>query len=302
MPTIRQLEYLVAIADVRHFRRAAERVHTTQPTLSGQLKALEERLGVVLVERSRSRVVLTPVGTEVVDIARRVLRDTREIRSIGEAHQKKLSGIVKLGLPPSIGPYLVPRLIPDLRREFPDLKFYVREDASQVLPNALSDGTFDIIVTMMPVGSPDLEAVNLYQEPFYLAVSQEHELASKSEVSRSDLKDQPVLTLGPAHGIHQLVRQLCEETGARLMLDFEGTSLDALREMTGTGLGVTFLPGLYVKSQLQKDKTIRTLAISGKPFQRTVAMAWRKGSSRRERYEDLARFILGTVDRTVGKL
>lgn len=302
MPTIRQLEYLVAIADVRHFRRAAERVNTTQPTLSGQLKALEERIGVVLVERSRSRVSLTPVGSEVVEIARRILRDTREIRAIGEAHQKKLSGIVRLGLPPSIGPYLVPRLIPDVRREFPDLKFYAREDASQVLPNALADGTFDIIITMLPVGSTDSEAIELYKEPVYLAVPIDHPLAKHTEVSRADLRGLQVLTLGPAHGFHHLVRQLCEESGARIMSDYEGTSLDALREMVGTGLGVSFFPGLYIKTQLVKDKSIRTIAISGKPVSRTVGMAWRKTSSRRERYSELARFIVSTVDRAVGKM
>lgn len=134
MPNIRQLEYLVAIADTLNFRRAAERTHSTQPTLSEQLKSLEERLGAQLVERGRTRVILTPIGGQVVEIARRVLRDCNEIRQLTASGGKELLGVLRLGLPPTIGPYLLPTVLPGLRRSFPDLKLYIREEVPNSPP------------------------------------------------------------------------------------------------------------------------------------------------------------------------
>ncbi len=301
MPTVRQLEYLVAIAEVRHFRRAAEQVNTTQPTLSGQLKALEERLGVQLVERSRSRVVMTPTGSEIVDIARRVLRDVREIRAIGSSHNRKLAGIVRLGVPASIGPSLVPRLIQDLRKEYPDLKFFVREDNPLHLPNALSDGTYDLVIGPLPFAG-QFESIELYVEPFYLAVPSDHALAKKTEIIGGDLKGLGVLTLEAGHPLGSMVSAYCATVGAHVLRDFPGNSLDTLREMVSTGLGVTFLPGLYVKTNLSKDKNLRCLALSGRPLQRTVGLMWRGSGAHINRYAELAQFLSVTAHRVVGPL
>ena len=303
MPTVRQLEYLVAIADIRHFRRAAEHVNTTQPTLSGQLKALEERLGVELVERSRSRVVLTPAGTEIVEIARRILRDAREIRAIGASHNKKLAGVVRLGLPSSIGPSLVPKLVPDLKKEYPDLKFYVREEAPAALPNGLAGGTYDIVIGPLPFAGGEFDTLELYTEPLLLAVPADHALARKSEVNDAEIKGLGVITLETGHPLTTLVEGYCARVGATVLKNYAGNSLDTLREMVAMGLGTAFLPALYVKTNLSRDKSVRTLEVSGRPLTRTVGVAWRKSTfNGKGRYAELADFMKLTAERVIGKL
>jgi LysR family transcriptional regulator, hydrogen peroxide-inducible genes activator len=306
VPTVRQLEYLVAIADVRHFRRAAEQVNTTQPTLSGQLKAMEDRLGIELVERSRSRVMLTPVGTEIVEIARRVLRDVREIRAIGASHNKKLAGVIRLGLPSSIGPSLVPKLVPGLKKEYPDLKFYVREEMPGALPNGLAGGMYDIVIGPLPFAGGEFETLELYNEPLVLVVPADHPLARKSTVHSEDLKHLGVLTLEAGHPLHALVEQYCVRVGANVLKNYAGNSLDTLREMVAMGLGATFLPGLYVKTNLTKDKTIMVIDVAGRPLARSVGVAWRKtgsGNDRsRSRYAELASFMKETADKVIGPL
>jgi LysR family transcriptional regulator, hydrogen peroxide-inducible genes activator len=302
VPTIRQLEYLVAIADVKHFRRAAESVNTTQPTLSGQLKALEERLGVELVERSRSRVVMTSAGAEIVDIARRMLRDAREIRAIGTSHNKGLTGIVRLGVPQSIGPSLVPRLTQDLRREYPELKFFIREENPLQLPNALADGTYDIVIGPLPFSVGEFETQELYIEPLLLAVPSNHALAHKTQASEQDIKSVGIITLDALHPLAVMVRHYCDSIGARVLTDYSGNSLDTIREMVATGLGCAFLPALYVKSMLGKDKSIKILEMEGRPLKRRVGVAWRKSSSSTNRFEGLARFLKVTSDKVIGTL
>ncbi len=304
MPTVRQLEYLVAIADVRHFRRAAEQVNTTQPTLSGQLKALENRLGVELVERSRARIVLTPAGAEIVAIARRILRDVREIRAIGVSHDTKLAGVVRLGLPSSIGPSLVPRLVPDLKIEYPDLKFYVREDAPGALPNGLAGGMYDIVIGPLPLSGGEFESLELYQEPLVLVVAADHTLARKHRVQGVELKGLGILTLEAGHPLHALVEQFCMRVGAEVLKNYAGTSLDTLREMVAMGLGAAFLPKLYVDTNLTTDDTLKVLEISGRPLTRSVGVAWRKSASGagRSRYAELAHFLKLTVDKVIGRL
>lgn len=288
MPTLRQLEYLVAIADTRHFRRAAERVNTTQPTLSEQLKALEERLGAQLVQRSRSGVVLTGLGEQVVEIARRMLADAQHIRSLSSLGAGRLSGLLRLGMPPTIGPYLLPRVVPQLRVGFPQLKLYVREELPSELPAALTDGRLDVIVAPFPINSGDLLGEEMFSEPLHLAVASTHRLAQKSRVTALDLKGEDVLALGKGHQLHDVVAQLCAQTGARLRLDYEGTSLDTLREMVATGLGITFLPGLYVESAVRGDSMLKLIELSGRPLMRTIGMAWRKSDARADSYRRLA--------------
>ena len=287
MPTLRQLEYLVAVADTLHFHRAAAKVHASQPTLSSQLKVLENRLGVELVERSRRRVVLTPLGTEVAAIARRALRDVAEIRNLISANRGELSGIIRLGLPATKGPWFLPRVIPDLHRTFPNLKLHVREDLPRSLVNDLQEGVHDVIIVPIPVTGPQLQSVAIYREPLYVAVSTDHPFARTNRIRRSALKGQSVLVLGPGHQLHELAIALCRELGAKVLLDYEGTSLDTLREMVGMGLGITFLPGLYVRTALAAHPHIKVLELQGRPIHRTIGLVWRKASVRHSNYRRL---------------
>ncbi|MEZ5855172.1 MAG: LysR substrate-binding domain-containing protein [Hyphomicrobiaceae bacterium] len=291
MPNLRQLEYLVAIADTLHFKRAAERCNTTQPTLSEQFKALEERLGVQLVERSRSRVVVTPLGHQVVEIARRMLSDANEIRMLATSGGRELAGLLRLGLPPTIGPYLLPHVLPALHKSYPKLKLYIRESLPEELPRALEDGRLDVIITLLPVTGSEFDAVPLFREPLLLTVASDHPLAGAKTVRKEDLKGEDMLALGPGHQLHEAVLSLCTEFGARLRYDFEGTSLDTLREMVVMGMGITFLPGLYARREIDSDPSLTTLQIEGRTIYRTVGMVWRKTSARQDDYAKLAEFF-----------
>lgn len=291
MPNLRQLEYLVALSDTRHFRRAAERTNTTQPTLSEQVKALEERLGVQLVERSSARVLITPVGEQVVDIARRMLRDANEIRAISASGAKDLAGLLKLGLPPTVGPYLLQRVAPALHKSHPDLKLYLREELPVVLPRALEEGVHDVIVTSLPIRGKDIETVTLFREPLYLTVGNDHRLARRKSVVLADIAGEDILALGHGHQLHDAVVALCKQIGARVRLEFEGTSLDMLREMVVMGLGITLMPGLYTNCELLRDENVRTFEIADRRLFRTIGMAWRKSSPKREQLLKLAEFF-----------
>jgi len=288
MPTLRQLEYLVAVADTRHFGRAAERVHVTQPTLSEQLRTLEQRLGVQLVERSRSNVVVTPLGFEVVEIARRMLRDAQRISDVTGNAGSGMSGVVRLGLPSTIGPYLLPRVAPQLHAVYPQLKLYVREELPHVLPRELAEGLHDVIVAPLPVNQSGLKEAVLFEEPLYLAVPLDHDLAERDGITAQDLEGVDLLALGPGHQLRDLVVNLAAETGANIRFDYEGTSLDTLREMMATGLGVSLMPGLYVRSVVSKDPRFKTFDVGRRGLKRTIGMLWRKTKSSQPNFERLA--------------
>lgn len=295
MPNLRQLEYLVALSETRHFRRAAERTNTTQPTLSEQLKALETRLGAQLVERSKNRVLMTAVGEQVVEIARRMLADANEIKTLASSGGTGLSGVLRLGLPPTIGPYLLPLVIPGLQENYPELKLYVREELPATLPHALEEGQYDLVISLLPAVGSDLESVGLFREPLLLTVARDHVLAEATSVARKSLAGVDVLALGKGHQLHDAVLALCEDIGANLRFDYEGTSLDTLREMVAMNLGVTFLPGLYAKSVVARDQNVKTVVLEGRKDFRTVGLIWRKTSARHETYLELAELLRSQI-------
>ncbi len=297
MPSLRQLEYLIALEERRHFRRAAEACGVSQPTLSAQLRSLEKRLGVQLVERNRTTVIMTSVGRQIAAIGRRMLSDAEEIRQLAAAQGQSMGGMIRLGLPPTIGPYLLPRMISDLHATYPNLKLYVREEIPTSLPLALERGLHDVLVMPLSVNRQDLEVQPLFREPLYLAMAADHPLATRGELNRRDLRGYAVLTLESGHQLHEQVKQLCDEVGAKLMSDYEGTSLDTLREMVGMGMGLSFLPGLYVQSSLSQDTTIKVSAVSGAPIYRTVGLVWRKSSVRKQEFQILANHFRDAVRR-----
>lgn len=297
MPSLRQLEYLIALSETHHFRRAAERVGVSQPTLSAQLSTLEQNLGAQLVERSRSRVLLTPIGKQVERIARRVVRDMQEIRDVCAVQSGQFSGTIRLGLPPTIGPYLLPHLVPRVHKAYPGLKLYVREEVPHGLPARLQEGQHDVIVMPLPVMADDLVSISLYREPLYLAVPADGPLAKFDILERRDLEGQAVLTLESGHQLHEQVEAICEEFGAVPLSNFEGTSLDTLRQMVGMGMGISFLPALYVHGTLAKDRSIKILELKGRSIYRTIGMLWRKTSARSAEFERLGHHIRETVQR-----
>ena len=298
MPSLRQIEYLVALSETLHFRRAAERVGVSQPTLSAQLSALEERLGVQLVERTRNSVLITPVGRQILASGRRILRDVQEIRDVAASQQGELTGSIRLGLAPTIGPYLLPQFLPDLHRKYPDLKFYVREQVPNALPAALADGTYDMVLMALPVTNSDLVSVPIFREPLFVIAPQDHPLAEQGHVERSDLAGQSVLALEQGHQLHEQVSAICEEFGARMRYDYEGTSLDTLYQMVSMGMGISFLPGLFVRSALARSRGAVALELKGRSLSRTIGLVRRSTSERQTDFDTLLTYIRRTVERS----
>lgn len=302
MPTLKQFRYLVAVADTLHFRRAAERCHVTQPTLSAQLRELEERLSVQLVERSRSGVVVTPVGERIVALARVILKDVESITEIAKHGKYLFTDTLRLGILHSLGPYLLPHILPDIHETYPKLKIYIREAFPRELLNSLEEGKLDLLMFPLPVAETDLSCEPVFREPLLLAAPSSHPLANKPIVERTDLNGETVLALEPGHRLHEQVRDLCDQYGAALSNDYEGTSLDTLRQMVAMGMGLSFLPALYVREEMQSDDQVITRPIAGAQPNRTIGMVWRGRSSHSREYEELASFIRGLLRSRIPEL
>lgn len=289
MPTLQQLRYLVAVADTAHFRRAAERCHVTQPTLSDQIKELERRLQCQLVERDRkARVILTPLGTEVVRRARRVLRDVEDIRDVARRGGADPAGTMRLGTVPTLGAYVLSPMVPHLHTAFPDLKLFVREATGETLLGLLEDGQLDALLVPIPMRGDHLETTPLLVEPLMVVVAADHRLAGAAGVRPAELRGETVLALEPGHRLHAQVEDLCAEVGASVARDFEGTSLDTLRLMVGMGIGVAFLPALYIRTEAVRDPAVRVLPLVPDPPVRRVGLVWRRRSARSEAFLTLA--------------
>ena len=295
MPTLKQFRYLVAVADTLHFRRAAEQCHVTQPTLSAQLRELEERLSVQLVERSRSGVVMTPVGDRIVSLARLVLKDVDSIVEIAKHGKYLFTDTLRLGILHSLGPYLLPQILPEIHETYPELKLYIREAFPQELLNSLEEGKLDLLLFPLPVQEADLACEPVFREPLLLAAPSDHKVKDKPVVERTDLNGETVLALEPGHRLHEQVRNLCNQYGATLSHEYEGTSLDTLRQMVAMGMGLSFLPALYVRQEMQADEQVITRPIAGAQPSRTIGIVWRKRSSRNGEFSELAALIRNVV-------
>ncbi len=276
---------MVALADTGHFGRAAERTFVSQPTLSAQLKKLEEYLGVKLVERQPKNVQLTEVGKEIVARARRMLIAEDEIIALARNNTDPLAGKLKIALIPTIGPYLLPRVMQRIRKALPKLRLMLYEHQTEALLKRLRDGEIDLGIMALPVVQEGLESRKLYDEAFTVALPTNHPLALKSTgahaaVKVADLKGQTLLLLEDGHCLRDQALEVCSRVDVREAEDFRATSLETLRQMVVAGLGITLLPELAVESPFgsQRGLTIREFA---KPApRRTVGAVWRKSSTR----------------------
>jgi LysR family transcriptional regulator, hydrogen peroxide-inducible genes activator len=277
---LKDLKYLVALADTGHFGRAAERTFVSQPTLSAQLKKLEQYLGVKLVERQPKNVQLTEVGKQIVVRARRMLDEANEIVALGRNNTDPLSGKLKIALIPTIGPYLLPRVMQKIRKALPHLGLMLYEHRTEGLLKRLRDGEIDLGILAMPAALEGFDSRVLYKECFTLALPNGHILARKSAVKVQDLEDQTLLLLEDGHCLRDQALEVCSRVDVREAEDFRATSLETLRQMVVAGLGITLLPELAVDSPFgsQRGLTVRHFA---KPApMRTVGAVWRKSSTR----------------------
>ncbi len=276
---LRDLRYLVALAELRHFGRAADACHVSQPTLSTQIKKLEDELGVPLVERAPRHVMLTPVGADIATRARRVLAEVEQMRETARRTRDPEAGTVRLGLFPTLGPYLLPHVVPRIRARFPRLELLLVEEKTEPLLAMLRDGKLDAAVLALPLHEDWLEAEFLFEEPFVLAVPEGHPLASQRDLRLSELGDQHLMLLEEGHCLRDHALEVCSLAGAGEKEGFRATSLETLRQMVAAGVGVTLLPMLAVKPPVSASDNIRLLAFGNPPPSRSMALVWRKSSA-----------------------
>ncbi|MEO1405804.1 MAG: hydrogen peroxide-inducible genes activator, partial [Pseudomonadota bacterium] len=277
-PTLRQLQYLIAIADTGRFSDAAKRLHVSQPSLSTQIAEMEAELDCALLERGRARTFLTPLGEEVVRRARRILSEVEDMKAVTRETALGLAGRLRLGVLPSVGPYLLPTATKRLHTEFPELRLLVSEEKTEDLETHLTNGAFDIIIS-----TPEDHSVHasepLFEEKLWICAAPDHALSqSQDPIPLSSLKGLPLLSLGPGHRLSQLIAELAREAGGRVGGEYQGTSLDATRQMAVMGSGVAVLPSLYVKLEAQRDKDITVRPISDDMARRTISLIWRRQS------------------------
>ncbi len=275
--TLRQLQYIVAVAEELSFRRAAERCHVSQPSLSAQLAQLEAALGVRVFERSRTRVILTAAGREIVERARQLLLDADDLVEAGKQASDPLTGTLGLGVIPTISPYLLPSVTPRLRAAFPRLTIAWREDKTDLLVKRLNEGGLEAVLLALEAELGDLEREIIAVDPFVLVTRPEHPLAKKTApASSADLRGEDLLLLDEGHCFRSQALEVCATARAR-EAEFRATSLSTLVQMVAGGAGITLLPTLAVAAEAKRARLhIRSLA-SPSPA-RTIALVWRKSS------------------------
>jgi LysR family transcriptional regulator, hydrogen peroxide-inducible genes activator len=278
---LKDLQYLVAVADTRHFGRAAERSFVSQPTLSAQLKKLEAYLGVQLIERAPKRVQLTPAGEEIVERARLILDASDEIVELARGHRDPLAGRVRLALLPTIGPYLLPIVAARLRKQLPRLELMLYEYQTDLMLEKLHAGEIDVGILALPVLLDGLDSYPLYREPFTVALPAGHRLTQRSSIKVEDLAHETLLLLEDGHCLRDQALDICSGTDVHEKQDFRATSLETLRQMVAAGVGVTLLPELAGRGAYGNARGV-TIKPFAKPVPtRNIGAVWRKSSARR---------------------
>ncbi len=276
---LRDLKYLVALAEHRHFGRAAAACFVSQPTLSTQIRKLEEELGVPLVERAPRKVMLTPAGREAADRARHIVAEVEQMKEAARRSQDPEAGTVRLGIFPTLAPYLLPHVIPRVRARFQQLELLLVEEKSDELLARLREGKLDAAVLALPVHDEQLHAEFLFEEPFVLAVPGQHPLARRDSLTLDELSAQHLLLLEDGHCLREQALDVCRLSGAGEKTGFRATSLETLRQMVAANVGATLLPVLAVKPPVAQSDNIHMLGFSDSHPSRSLAMVWRRSSA-----------------------
>ena len=277
---LRDLHYLVALAEHRHFGRAAEASFVSQPTLSTQIRKLEEELGVTLVERTPRKILLTETGREITHRARAVLAEVEEIRAIAQRTRDPEAGTLRLGIFPTLGPYLLPHVIPRLRERYPRLALLLTEEKTEHVIHMLREGALDAGILALPVHEESLHSEFLFEEPFVLAVPDNHPLAShQGRLKLTDLANEHLLLLADGHCLRDQALEVCQLAGASEKSGFRATSLETLRQMVAANVGITLLPTLATKPPIASTDNVHLVEFAGHAPSRRIAMVWRKSAS-----------------------
>jgi len=288
---LKDLRYLVAVADERHSGLSAEKCFVSQPTLSAQLKKLEQYLGVQLIERAPQHIRLSEAGEQIVTRARRILEDSDAVVTLARAHRDPLAGVLRIALLPTIGPYLLPRVSQLIRKALPRLELRLYEYQTAPMLEKLQLGEIDMGVLALPVDTEGLDCRELYAEPFIVAVPDHHRLAKRDTVRVEDLQGEPLLLLEDGHCLRDQALEVCSRIGPNEKQDFRATSLETLRQMVATGAGVTLLPELATRGAYGHAKGVANRPFARPAPVRRVGAVWRRSSARLQAIEALCKVI-----------
>lgn len=306
--TLTELRYIVAVARERHFGRAARACHVSQPTLSAAVKKLEDELGVTLFERAPNDVRVTAAGSRVIELAQRVLEQAAAIKELARAGGDELAGPLKVGFLPTVGPYLLPDLIPILHKRAPQMPLVVEEHATEILRQRLKDGALDAVLVSLPFIEPGIVTLPLYEEPFVLALPANHPLARRKSLTVEALRRENLLLLGPGHCFRDQVLSVCPvceaPAGAEhsMQRTLEGSSLETIRHMVASGMGITLLPCTAAAGGHYAKKLLVVRRFPGEQPVRRIALAWRASFPRPKAIEALRQAVLGSPLECVRKL
>ena len=295
LPSLKQLEYLVALADTLHFGRASERCNITPSTLSAGIRDLEHIVGVALAERTKRHVLMTPIGNDIADRARRLLRDAEDIMDLAAANREPMTGDMRLGVIPTISPFLLPRVLPKLNRRYPGLRLFLREERTDALLARVRSGDIDVALIALPYDTGDLVREVLFEDPFEFACASSHPLASANRVSLDALAREPLLLLEEGHCLRGHALDACQLTEGRIRAQFEASSLHTLVQMVAADLGVTLLPKLALDAHITRGCNIKQVPLS-RPASRDIGLVWRQTSERAQEFRLLGGQLSALAD------
>jgi LysR family hydrogen peroxide-inducible transcriptional activator len=288
--TLNELRYIVAVAQELNFRRAAEKSFISQPALSLAIQKLEEELGVQIFERGKNEVSVTTLGTQIVEQAQRVLEEAGHLREIAMQGNDQLSGALRVGIIYSVGPYLLPDLVPALKKLAPGMPLEIEENITANLETLLRNGKLDVIIIALPFGDAGILTQPLYDEPFEVVVGNDHHWASRHSIKAQELSAEKVLLLDSGHCFSNQVAEACPELNRKGAEIQQGTSLETIRNMVASGLGITVLPA-SANSARYRSKLLIVITFAKPAPSRRIALAWRKGFARGQAVEALAQAI-----------
>lgn len=283
--TLIELKFVMAVAQERNFRRAAEKCFVTQPALSLGIKKLEQELNVTIFERSRSDVTPTEIGAKIIEQASRVLEESGKIKQLAELGKNQLKGSLKLGMIHSVGPYLLPEIIPILRQTAPDMPLEVEENLTANLETQLRNGVIDVAIVALPFDVPGLQYKALYDEEFDVVVPSHHHWAGRKQINPEELSDEKVLLLNSGHCFSNQVTQACPELSRKGEI-LQGNSLETIRNMVASNLGITVLP-CSATAERYNNPLIKVIPFASPAPTRRIAIAWRKSFVRLETVEKI---------------
>lgn len=285
---LRDLQYLVAVADVRNFSQAADKCFVSQPTLSNQIRKLEETLGITLFERNNKRVIPTETGEQIVSLARKVLQQVDTMHDVAKSSKDPLAGKFRLGAFPTLSTYIFPSLVPKITAALPQLKLVLIEEKTQQLLDRLKRGELDAALLALPIHEDQLIAQALFNDEFLLAVPPSHPHASKKQIAQSDINGEKLLLLEEGHCLRDQALSVCQLAGSEEEQDFRATSLETLRQMVKAGTGITFMPHIAIQTN---ESDICYVPFKKPAPYRTIGLVWRKTSVRTAVIEKLAALL-----------